>query len=129
MPIHIPVKTITDDPYTSDGYHTFDELYKYRMLYNAAFFNLANFTEKSGFTMGYGAHKSKRHSDGELCFGGGWFIVMMYLPNGDQISNHYKDEYWDIFDIPERDKADEWDGHTPKDVADRIYNWLVGPIK
>lgn len=24
----------------SDGYHTFNELYRYRMLYNAAFFNL-----------------------------------------------------------------------------------------
>lgn len=23
----------------SDGYHTFNELYRYRMLYNAAFFN------------------------------------------------------------------------------------------
>ena len=23
----------------SDGFHTFDELYHYRMLYNAAFFN------------------------------------------------------------------------------------------
>ena len=26
------------DGRTSDGYHTFDELYEYRKLYNAAFF-------------------------------------------------------------------------------------------
>lgn len=29
----------TDMGEVSDGYHTFNELYQYRMLYNAAFFN------------------------------------------------------------------------------------------
>lgn len=56
----------------SDGFHSFDELYHYRMLYNAAFFN--------SLEGKYEVHKSYRHSDGELCFGGGWFIVMAYLP-------------------------------------------------
>lgn len=51
----------------SDGFHTFDELYHYRMLYNAAFFN--------SLEGKYDVHKSYRHADGELCFGGGWFIV------------------------------------------------------
>lgn len=36
----------------------------------------------------YEVHKSYRHADGELCFGGGWFIVMANLPTG-QVSNHY----------------------------------------
>lgn len=62
----------------SDGFHSFDELYHYRMLYNAAFFN--------SLEGKYEVHKSYRHSDGELCFGGGWFIVMAYLPTG-QVSN------------------------------------------
>ena len=53
----------------SDGYHTFNELYDYRMLYNAALFNE---WVKQGL---YDVHKAKRHSDGEECFGGGWFIV------------------------------------------------------
>lgn len=97
---------------TSDGYHTFNELYEFRMLYNAAFFNeLSPALE--------GVHKSKRHSDGELCFGGGWFIVTAYL-KGKQISNHYELKDWDLFDIPERERADEWDGHTPQDVAKRL---------
>ena len=41
---------------------TFDELYHYRILYNAAFFN----------SLGgkYEVHKSYRHANGELCFGG-----------------------------------------------------------
>lgn len=31
----------------SDGFHTFDELYHYRMLYNAAFFNSLKVNMKS----------------------------------------------------------------------------------
>lgn len=77
----------------SDGFHSFDELYHYRMLYNAAFFN--------SLEGKYEVHKSYRHADGELCFGGGWFIVMAYLPTG-QVSNHYRIEDWNLFNIPER---------------------------
>ena len=56
----------------SDGYHTFAELYEYRMLYNALAAN----------AMPDKATKSWRHSDGELCFGGGWFVVVLDLPAG-----------------------------------------------
>lgn len=106
------VKTV--DGETSDGYHTFNELYEYRMLYNAAFFNAERY---------FGQHKSKRHADGELCFGGGWFIVMIQLPTG-QVSNHYELKDWDLFDIPERERADEWDGHTPQEAAKRLRQYL-----
>lgn len=98
----------------SDGYHTFNELYYYRMLYNAAFFNLL---PKEW------VHKSKRHHTGEECFGGGWFIVMAELPTG-QISNHYEMKYWDCFNIPEKEKANVWDGHTPQEAAERLYKYL-----
>lgn len=98
----------------SDGYHTFNELYYYRMLYNAAFFNLL---PKSW------VHKSKRHHTGEECFGGGWFIVMANLPTG-QVSNHYEFKDWDLFKVPEKDLADEWDGHTPQEAAERIKKYL-----
>ena len=63
----------------SDGYHTFNEFYYYRMLYNAAFFNkLAHYDNiaDGSWKVEYDVHKSKKHSDGEDCFGGGWFIVM-----------------------------------------------------
>lgn len=99
----------------SDGYHTFNELYRYRMLYNAAFFNLLPKEL---------VHKSKKHHDGEECFGGGWFIVMANLPTG-QISNHYELKDWDLFQIPEKDVADEWDGHTPQAAADRLNEYLL----
>jgi len=102
---------------TSDGYHTFNELYAYRLAYNAALFNEWAAQGK------YGVHKSKRHSDGELCFGGGWFVVVAQLPTG-QITNHYQEDHWPLFDIERRDKAAEWDGHTPADVAKRLREYL-----
>lgn len=67
--------------------------------------------------------KSHKHHDGEECFGGGWFIVMAELPTG-QISNHYENRYWELFNIPELDTAWEWDGHTSNEAADRIESYL-----
>lgn len=97
-----------------DEYHTMDELYEYRMIYNACLFN-----EWSALNR-YEVHKSIRHHDGELCFGGGWFIVVAILPTG-QISNHYKLEHWDLFRCEEIERAKyEWDGHTPNDVLIRL---------
>lgn len=112
----------------SDGYHTFNELYEFRKMYNAALFNewAENLETSSDFGQAlfnvpkYNVHKSWRHSDGELCFGGGWFIVSAMLPTG-LISNHYKAEDWDLFKIPEVEKAlYEFDGHTSEDVLNRL---------
>lgn len=101
----------------SDGYHTFDELYNFRMLYNAAFFNELAKNKK------YNVHKSKRHSNGEACFGGGWFIVMATLPTG-QISNHYELKDWDLFHCEEREFADTWDMHSPNMAAKRLKAFI-----
>lgn len=121
-PYTINVREILDDMEDkgniSDGYHTFNELYEYRLLYNASMFN-----ELAKQRL-YDVHKSKRHSDGEECFGGGWFIVQAQLPTG-QISNHYKMKDWDLFQIPEKEKANIWDGHTPQDVAKRLRDFLT----
>lgn len=106
---------ITED--TSDGYHTFKELYEFRKLYNAALFN--EWANKGIFEV----HKSKRHHNGEECFGGGWFIVMAQLPTG-QISNHYELKDWDLFQCEEREKANEWDDHTAQDVANRLRDFI-----
>ena len=110
---------------TSDGYHTFKELYEIRKAYNVALFNewgrkglVPN--PNGSYHSKYYVHKSWKHHDGELCFGGGWFIVVAVLPTG-QISNHYKAEDWDLFKIPETEKAlFEFDGHTTQDVIDRL---------
>lgn len=103
----------------SDGYHTFNELYEYRLLYNAVLFN--EFA-KQGL---YDVHKSRRHSDGEVPFGDeNWFIVMAELPTG-QISNHYEMKDWNLFDVPEKKFANEYDGHSPSDVAERLRDFLT----
>lgn len=109
--------TKVDRGEVSDGYHTFNELYEYRMLYNAALFN--EFA-KQGL---YDVHKSRKHSDGEYPFGdSNWFIVMAELPTG-QISNHYEMKDWDKFQIPEKPLANKWDEHSPKDVAERLTSF------
>jgi hypothetical protein len=112
------LEDVDDKGNISDGYHTFNELYEYRLLYNASMFNeLA----KQGL---YDVHKSKRHSDGTIPFGDeNWFIVQAELPTG-QISNHYEMKEWDLFNIPEKEKANTYDGHTPQDVAKRLRDFL-----
>lgn len=103
----------------TDTFHTFDELYDYRMLYNALWVNeLLETGECEVF-------KSKKHEDGELCFGGGWFIVVVILPNGEIIDNHYEEKYWDLFKCMEVEKSYiKYDGHTPQDVKDRMIKWI-----
>ncbi|MCO6558507.1 MAG: hypothetical protein J6575_03605 [Bifidobacterium sp.] len=70
------------DDSTSDGYHTFGELYRYRMIYHA-------WACRAWMAEGWKVVKSRRHHDGGKCFGGGWFIVSVQLPTG-QVSNHYE---------------------------------------
>ena len=104
----------------TDGYHTFDELYRIRKVYNALLFNERS---KQGL---YGVHKSWKHEDGEWCFGKKheWFIVCAKLPSG-IITNHYKAEDWDLFQIPEYEKSVfPYDGHTPQDTVDRMLELI-----
>lgn len=100
-----------------DEYHSLEELYEYRLLYNA---HAANGWHQQGIPV----VKSWRHSDGEPCFGGGWFIVTAQLPTG-QVSNHYPAKDWDLFQIPFAERPPAWDGHTPQDAADRLRKSLL----
>ena len=101
----------------SDGYHSFEDLYKYRMAFNALLFN--EWAEHGK----YEVHKSKKHGDGEECFGGGWFIVVAQLPTG-QISNHYEMKWWHLFKVTEKELADTYDGHSPELALDRMFDLL-----
>jgi hypothetical protein len=106
---------ITED--TSDGYHTFKTLYEIRKSYNVALFN-----EWGKYDIpSYNVHKSRKHYDGEYPFGkDNWFIVCAELPSG-QISNHYTMDNWDLFKIPETERAlFPFDGHTTEDVIERL---------
>lgn len=103
----------------SDGHHTFGELYRYRLLYNAALFN------EWGRLGLYDVHKSLLHHDGKIPFGDAkWFIVVAELPTG-QISNHYRlATDWDLFNIEARGLPNVYDGHTPDIAAARLDLFL-----
>ena len=97
------VKEIDD---VSDGFHTFKELYYQRMMLFATI--VKQNKDK--------AWKSLRHEDGELCFGGGWFIVGVDTPEG-SYTYHYEDNFYSLFDCIELERGKHWDGHTDKDVT------------
>ena len=97
------VKEIDD---LSDGYHTFRQLYYQRMMLFAAIVKQNRDR----------AWKSFRHEDGELCFGGGWFIVGIDTPEG-SYTYHYEANFYFLFDCEELETAKHWDGHTEKDVT------------
>lgn len=94
----------------SDGNHTFEDLYNQRLYLSAALFN----------TWSDICWKSRKHSDGNEPFGGGWFIVGCNTPKG-QFTYHYRLAAWDLFKVPELERAPEWDGHTSFDV-DRLLS-------
>lgn len=101
----ISLEELGDIGEISDGYHTFNSLYRQRCILFAALCNTFK-------TLSW---KSRKHSDGEECFGGGWFIVGIETSAG-TYTYHYENEFWDLFKCQELDVAKEWDGHTDKDV-------------
>ena len=93
---------------TSDGYHTFNELYHHRAVLFSVI--VKAFPDK--------AWKSKQHNDGTMY--DGMFIVGIDTPEG-QATYHYDiDPYWDMFKCRELSRAPEWDGHTPAQAIERI---------
>jgi len=97
---------VNDIDDVSDGFHTFRELYYQRMMLFAAI--VKQNKDK--------AWKSLRHEDGELCFGGGWFIVGIDTPEG-SYTYHYETNFYSLFACEELKCGKHWDGHTEKDVA------------
>lgn len=114
-----------DSGKVSDGWHTFDELYHYRALYNAGFLNEL-YVVVEDMKEDWHIEKSYFEHDGSKCFGkDDYFVVTCVLPTG-QISNHYHGYYWHIFQIPAVDRAIKWDGHTPAQAAERLEKYLRG---
>lgn len=103
---------------TSDGYHTIDELYNHRCLLFAAFMR----EYATGMFCKERCWRSHQHHDGSQW--GGWFVAGMDLPTG-TITYHLPARMWDLLKgIPVRERAPEWDGHTPADVLQRLEAWL-----
>lgn len=112
LPEDFPDRIEVKSGKVSDGSHSFDELYEARCILTAALFD-------AYLRMGIRPVKSWRHSDGELCFGGGWFIVQAELPTG-QVSFHYPEKDWGRFNCQGVERGLQWDGHTTQDVYDRL---------
>lgn len=95
---------------TSDGYHTFNELYHHRAILFSVICNIYPHL----------AWKSKQHHSPEEPMYDGMFIVGIQTPEG-QATYHYDLEpYWGLFAVKELERAPEWDGHTPDEAIRRI---------
>lgn len=109
----------------SDGYHTFDGLYKHRIANFIALcrsrvelYTIGNIYDKH-----FGIHNvwlSKFHSDGSSY--AGWFIMGINKEKGKQITYHIPESEWLKCTLIGEvlDRAPEWDGHTPADVLKRL---------
>lgn len=104
----LPAVDAKIDGDTSDGYHTFNELYHHRAVLFSVI--VKAFPER--------AWKSRKHHDGTMY--DGMFIVGIDTPQG-QATYHYDvDPYWKMFECQELECAPEWDGHTPAEAIARI---------
>lgn len=95
---------------TSDGYHTFDELYEHR---HRLFLLLMKAHSERAWA-------SRKHSDGTSIEG--WFLAGMTLRDGHQVSYHLPDRLWGRVERlgVTTDDPPEWDGHTSDDVLKRL---------
>lgn len=93
----------------SDGYHTFNELYRHRTYLYAALTNV------------YPAWKSWHRADGSMYTD--MFIVGMDTPLG-PITYHIYSYYWNMFNIKQLERAPAWDRYTSDDVLTRLASLL-----
>lgn len=96
------------DSGTSDGCHSFGELYHHRAVLFSVI--VAMFPER--------AWKSRLHADGTMLEG--MFIVGIETPEGQATYHFREDKHWDLFQCRVLERAPEWDGHTPAQAIERI---------
>lgn len=100
------------DGNTSDGYHTFNELYDHRI---ALFIALALAYPSISWRASY-------HSDGSMF--DGWFIAGMELPTG-RLTYHLPLKSWQKLDsVRTLDKAPVWDGNSSLEELARLNEWI-----
>ncbi len=101
------------DENTSDGYHTFKELYDHRRALTRAL--MTCLPEISG-------PSKQHHPDDETSMFDGCFIVGIRLSTG-EIRYHYGLEHWNEFEgIRELEYAPLWDGSS--DTVERLHRWV-----
>lgn len=103
-----------DPQSVSDGYHTFEELYRHR---NLLFLSLIAQNRETAWI-------SRVHENGTSF--SGYFIAGIQLPSG-TVTYHLPEILWDLTVRlkPEvKLRAPKWDGHTSEDVSIRLEKWL-----
>lgn len=118
MPRGVLIIDCADTDKVSDGAHTFADLYVQRSLLFSALCRVH----------GDKAWRSHRHSDGSAR--DNYFIAGLELPTGKHVTFHMTDDFWAcLHNVRTLDKAPAWDGHEPKDVCDRLEDWLYAEVK
>lgn len=99
----------------SDVHHTFRQLYNHRTILFALVCNAYPNV----------SWKSKKHFEEETdpMFNGD-FVAGINTPDG-PATYHIKLEYWDLFNVPELDRAYPYDGHN----SDEDFNRLLSLLK
>lgn len=98
---------------TSDGFHTFNELYHHRAVLFSVICNQNSDR----------AWKSRRHEDGTMFEG--MFIVGIDTREGQATYHYDMVPYWCMFNnVRELEKAPMWDGHTAEEALKRLLNGL-----
>lgn len=106
---------------TSDGFHTFNDLYDHRMVLTAALFRALK-SEK--FAPDAWPWRSVAHHPDDGPIHDGYFIVGTKLDGKSDFSYHYPLDHWSLFSmctiLPH---APKWDGHTPTDTIEILRQW------
>ena len=98
----------------SDVYHTFRELYTQRTILFALVCNAYKDI----------SWKSKKHyNEEEDPMFDGDFVAGINTPEGNA-TYHIKLKYWDLFDIPEIERAYPYDGYSSDDVLNRLISLI-----
>lgn len=106
---------------TSDGWHTFDELYEHRTI---LFASLCNCHQIWNIPLDV-TFRSWKHHDGTMY--DGMFIAGILTDSG-WVTYHCEAKFWDYFCyVPELDRAPEWDGATPEDGLGRLKERFCNP--
>lgn len=116
---HTLIRAEGENLEVSDGYHTFDELYEHRIMLFIALCKHIDEVLIIEDPKKYLVWRSKLDSDGSSF--DGWFVLGIGKEKGNQITYHLPLSKWDLTDFAETlEKAPEWDGHTSKDVLERL---------
>ncbi len=95
-----------------DGHHTFGDVYRHRIILFCALCNLLPDI----------SWKSRKHFDDENdSMFDGMFIAGINTPQG-VATYHVKLQYWDLFNIPEIERAPKYDGYSSEEVIPRILS-------